>query len=708
MSWKNRNRGQQPGGSWTGGFLKGLVSGSMLTALAMVGVLYLLPPAPLPEDDGDAAAEDGGAGVSAGVDSGGTETAALREERGRSGPTTEGNFAEETVLPDAPAAAPSRAPSVSVPGGGGAPVVAPSQPGGDTDTIAGLDSSALGTEDGDAGLSGLVPRAPSGGDGLSAPSAPSSVSGLAPGGLSSGPASPSAGGLVIAPPITAAPTGAQGGEATELPASGGGPTSLLLDGGAATPAPAAPPATGVPVPDTPGVDVTLDPGSMTAEEARQALAALEAEHSADLPDEAAPEGVAAGEPGAASAETDLVASLPTDPQDIAEMSPEEARRALEALEAIGTGDDASALEPSAATDNVQADPVASSPSADAVAGVDDGSSEPAAIDTAALEQTVPENAPAAAPAEPPEEAPGVPLGAVIEPGVEVEDVATGIVPLPAIKPDPDSERQAALETDTASDAGSDDAPGTSAPLDPSGLTSDSEDAAAAPSSGDARLALAGPALEVNAREFTLASGAQAISLVLLSPLEGAEVPLDALESLGFPVTVGLPTAARDVRAAAERLRAAGHELIAELPADAAPEEAQAALAAMPLGVAAALMDGANSGGRPQGALLTALSENGFAFFDSRSIGGGAALRAARSAGIPAISPDRGATSSTTEGQLLQTLNIAALVAKRQGTAVVVAPATPAALRAALTFALEGAGGVTMAPLSAIIRRRGTG
>ncbi|MEM8760473.1 MAG: hypothetical protein AAGE83_09165, partial [Pseudomonadota bacterium] len=553
MSWKNRNRGQQPGGSWTGGFLKGLVSGSMLTALAMVGVLYLLPPAPLPEDDGDAAAEDGGAGVSAGVDSGGTETAALREERGRSGPTTEGNFAEETVLPDAPAAAPSRAPSVSVPGGGGAPVVAPSQPGGDTDTIAGLDSSALGTEDGDAGLSGLVPRAPSGGDGLSAPSAPSSVSGLAPGGLSSGPASPSAGGLVIAPPITAAPTGAQGGEATELPASGGGPTSLLLDGGAA------PPATGVPVPDTPGVDVTLDPGSMTAEEARQALAALEAEHSADLTDEAAPEGVAAGELKAASAETDLVASLPTDPQDIAEMSPEEARRALEALEAIGTGDDASAFQPPAGTDDVQADPVASAPSANAVAGGDHGSSEPAEIDTAALEPTVPEDAPAAAPAEPAEEEPGVPLGAVIEPGVEVEDVATGIVPLPAIKPDPNAERQAALETDTASDAGSDDAPGASAPVDPSGLTGDSEDAAAAPSSGDARLALAGPALEVNARDFTLASGAQAISLVLLSPLEGAEVPLDALESLGFPVTVGLPTAARDVRAAAERLRAAGHE-----------------------------------------------------------------------------------------------------------------------------------------------------
>ncbi|MEM9766103.1 MAG: divergent polysaccharide deacetylase family protein, partial [Pseudomonadota bacterium] len=391
------------------------------------------------------------------------------------------------------------------------------------------------------------------------------------------------------------------------------------------------------------------------------------------------------------------------------MSPEEARRALEALgvgaaEPVtldGSGGDASA--------SVEALAEASAPAAPEVAATAEpeqpaaGETAVAALDPAPVEEApvapVPAApAPAAAPEPEPEPAETVPLGGVIEPGVEVEDAATGIVPVPAAKPDPEAERQAALDpaaSETASDAvGAAPVPETPAPASAAG---DGE-----------RLALAGPALEVNARDFSLANGAQAISLVLLSPLDGTQLPVDALEGLGFPVTIGLSTASRDARSVGERLRAAGHELIAELPANSEAAAIEEALASMPLGVAAAFMEGAGSGGRPRDDTLAVLAENGFAYFDSRSIGGGAALRAARAAGVPAISPDRGATSSVTEGQLLQTLNISALVAKRQGTAVVVAPATTATLRAVLTFALEGAGGVTMAPLSAVVRRRGAG
>ncbi|MEL6766304.1 MAG: divergent polysaccharide deacetylase family protein [Pseudomonadota bacterium] len=704
MSWKTRNRSQQAGGSWSGGFLKGLLSGSLLTALAVLGVIYILPPVEtVPEATEEETAEAGGAALPEGLDTEGPETAALREERGRSGPTTEGNFAEE-ALPGAPVTAPSRAPSVAVPGGGNAPAVAPSRPGGGTDTsLAGLDSSAMASGDSGAGLAGVVPQAPSASGVLSAPSVP--------GGLGSAPAGPSPGTLALAPPTIGTPAGVGGSTA---PAGVGQQRSLLLDEAQARPDPSAlagrvETGTGIG-----GLDsIATDTVTMTEEEARAALAALEAARAAETeaPEAGAGSALAGGDPGALTDE-EVLASLPADPQDIGEMSQEEALRALEALGVApaepvaldgGAAGSAGGAGGAGGGNAPAVPPTQPVPSVPAVAP--GGGTAVAALDPGAVEETpavpvppVPAAAPEPEPEPEPEET--VPLGGVIEPGVEVEDAATGIVPLPTPKPDPNAERQAALAPEAA--ASVTDASPASAP-EPAAA----ETAAAAAGDGT-RLALAGPALEVNARDFSLANGAQAISLVLLSPLDDATLPVDALEGLGFPVTVGLPVASRDARAVGERLRAAGHELIAELPANSEAAAVEDALAGMPLGVAAAFMEGAGSGGRPREDMLAVLAENGFAYFDSRSIGGGAALRAARSAGVPAISPDRGATSSVTEGQLLQTLNIAALVAKRQGTAVVVAPATTATLRAVLTFALEGAGGVTMAPLSAVVRRRGAG
>ncbi|MEO1533681.1 MAG: divergent polysaccharide deacetylase family protein, partial [Pseudomonadota bacterium] len=443
-----------------------------------------------------------------------------------------------------------------------------------------------------------------------------------------------------------------------------------------------------------GIDsIPTDTVTMTEAEAREALAALEAARAAES---AAEESA----PAAALSDAETLANLPTDPEDIGEMSPEEALRALEAL-GVGSAEPVTLDGAGTGSAAEQATPEPSAPaeSETAVAALD-----PAAVDEAPVAPVPPAAAALPDPEPEPEAEPAetVPLGGVIEPGVEVENAATGIVPVPAAKPDPEAERQAALApaaSTTVSDAGE----GAAAPEAPAPAA----DGGVGDGGGE-RLALAGPALEVNARDFSLASGAQAISLVLLSPLDGTQVPVDALEGLGFPITIGLPATSRDARSVGERLRAAGHELIAELPANSEAGAIEDALASMPLGVAAAFMDGAGSGGRPRDDMLAVLAQNGFAYFDSRSIGGGAALRAARAAGVPAVSPDRGATSSVTEGQLLQTLNIAALVAKRQGTAVVVAPATTATLRAVLTFALEGAGGVTMAPLSAVVRRRGAG
>ncbi|MEM6679925.1 MAG: hypothetical protein AAF675_18840, partial [Pseudomonadota bacterium] len=212
-NWQNR-RGRQGGtgeGGWVGGLLRGVISGSAIAGLLIIGSAALLPAdrwpseAPTPAETTRAATDP--ASLASGADAPEVETAAVREERGRSGPTTSGTFAGEGQLDATSVDAPTRAPTVSAPGGGTAPVPGLPAPAAGAGSAGGFDTAALGDGDASPGLSGL------GGGALSSPAGASrpAASASPPGGLA--PSSLSPGGL--------APSGlAPGGVASSAPPSG--------------------------------------------------------------------------------------------------------------------------------------------------------------------------------------------------------------------------------------------------------------------------------------------------------------------------------------------------------------------------------------------------------------------------------------------------------------------------------------------------------
>ncbi|MEL6775036.1 MAG: hypothetical protein AAFP23_09745, partial [Pseudomonadota bacterium] len=162
--WKTRRRRrEEEGGSYVVGLLKGAIAGGAFLGVSAVALLSLLPPA----EDPTLSAEDAAAA---------TQDASAREERGRSGPTSTGNFAAGDAAIDSPVVAPNRAPSVASPGGVPAVAVAP--------------SAAPSTSPGISGI-GSVPTT------TGAPGAPRRIGGA---GLAPAPVAPSPFGVPTAPP----------------------------------------------------------------------------------------------------------------------------------------------------------------------------------------------------------------------------------------------------------------------------------------------------------------------------------------------------------------------------------------------------------------------------------------------------------------------------------------------------------------------------
>ncbi|MEO0821096.1 MAG: divergent polysaccharide deacetylase family protein [Pseudomonadota bacterium] len=624
-NWKSRRRGRRgENRGWIGNFLRGLLAGGLLIVGAVVALVVTAPP---PGNGPDGV-------VPRVID----ET--VREERGRSGPWSQGNFAGETEAPAGEVTAPQSAPRVATPGAGNVPVVAP-QPGagGDSETdLAGLVAPE--------GTGSLAPARPGAGDvgGLAAPQGFAPPAGLAP------------------------PAGAALGTGPVAGGSAGGPVDSTVSGtvdstggfGAALPQGGAAPAPGAALQDTPGDGASLRDG--------------------------------------------VANPLPFAPEiDASRMTPEEARAALAALEA----EEAALLEnaPIVGQEAREAGP-------DTVAGTVAGS-EPAPVDPPAAGD-------GAAPKADGWRAAEEQLSALAADPVEVSEGAAvpeaeGAPPVEsAVEPPP-----------TPQAAATPDAPPETEPQPEARLAPEPEPE---PEPADPVLALAGPALTVNALSYETAAGKVPVALVLLDGGKADGLDPAMLSAITAPLAVGVISGTEGATDLAGAARAAGHEVVVELPfdeldgrvparavvdpgLDTAALEARltAALARVQEGVAVMAVSGRGPAKATAPGLFEPLSRHGFGFVEPRTLGGRDNMRAAQRAGLSAISADRTVPATATEAQVYQMLTVAAGVAKRQGSAVIVAPASPATLRAAMQWTLEGArGGAELAPLSAVMRLRAGG
>ncbi|MEL6265659.1 MAG: divergent polysaccharide deacetylase family protein [Pseudomonadota bacterium] len=723
--WKKRAGRRASGeGSWFGGVLRGVVLGALMLGVGLVTAVMLMP-APSTETalrpTGD-----------------GTEDAADREAEGRSGPRSSGSFTETAAVPDAAAsvtrapsvAAPSRAPGVAQPGAGA--IAAP--------TGAGAESPAI--------TIGATAGAPAGGG--------------APGAAPSGAA---LGGGAALPPTSLSPPGSAFDRPSRLPSGyDPGEQSQLAPAGAPTAVPgeqmtpeearaalaaleageeAGQPAGGATA-GTLAVDpLAVDPATLTPEQARAALAALEDGGAAGAAPATGANGIPADGPatlttagtrpalaapegggGSGLGRGPVADPLTLDPETLSEA---EARAALAALEASGgvaslpvpaataespSGgslrgtDGAGATQPAdAAADPLALDPATLSaeearaalarleaaevqaPGGD-VAGGEVAGSELAGgdvADVAAQEETA--VLAAVRPVARPEPSAGTdaPVLERDDDGVLIEGRATGEVVVPAPRP----AFSPALRLESGARAAST-APAAGVPAAPGG----GDDEGAADLS--ALAALDGEAFTRNAASRAPEAGAATLAVVLVASAAPGAITPEMLATLDLPVALALPAGSDPDAAGAARR--AGLEIVAEVDGG----DPAAALASLPVAMAA--MPAA--GGSLSTELAGMLAEHGFGYLHPRALGSAGSLRRAEAAGVPATAADRSVEAGASEADVYNALQVAAGVARRQGRAVLLVPATPATLRAAMQWQLErGAGRVSLAPLSSVMRPR---
>lgn len=237
------------------------------------------------------------------------------------------------------------------------------------------------------------------------------------------------------------------------------------------------------------------------------------------------------------------------------------------------------------------------------------------------------------------------------------------------------------------------------------------------------LTLDGKALEINARPFEAPEDAPLMAVVLTDAVAGVQP--EALSLLTMPLTLAVASGAKDGRALADVARAAGHEILAELPMAAdegaeaalmAPGQSEAELAAQTVASLAAL-DVAVGVTAPDGArllqdiggmraVLGPVAKHGFAWVDPKTGAGSAARSVATAEGAAWTTSDRLVAADATEEQIYQNLESASFQARRQGSTVVFLTAGQPALKALLRWGLERGGQeVWFAPISAVIARR---
>ncbi|MEL6774235.1 MAG: divergent polysaccharide deacetylase family protein, partial [Pseudomonadota bacterium] len=226
------------------------------------------------------------------------------------------------------------------------------------------------------------------------------------------------------------------------------------------------------------------------------------------------------------------------------------------------------------------------------------------------------------------------------------------------------------------------------------------------------LDLEGDAFVQNAVSADVAAEMPIVAVILLVAEDGAAIPSDTLQ-MQVPIGLAVAPVREDVETLAETARSAGHEVLAAIaPGDRRVaslaggdiDPTLAALARLPQAIGAMALPGLGTPGQPED-LFEMLAEHGFAYVDPRPLGGGATVRAAAAQGIPSA-----AISNQAAGQdrasVYRAMQVAAGVARRQGTAILAAAATPEAFAAVAKWQSERGGGrVAIAPVSEVIRRR---
>lgn len=239
--------------------------------------------------------------------------------------------------------------------------------------------------------------------------------------------------------------------------------------------------------------------------------------------------------------------------------------------------------------------------------------------------------------------------------------------------------------------------------------------------------VAGPAIEVNARPAALPKDAGLLAVVLYGGTGSAWLTR-AMDGVSIPLTLAVRADQPEQVLLARGARERGHEILAELPlvtddGDASAEltgwesaeevEVRIAdiLVALNMAVGAVAPDGARMlyDVEAMATLLKPIAAHSFLWVEPRTSDRSAAARMAAGSslillqGNVFVGPGEGADG------VYAAMERAAGEARRQGTSVIFVPATPEGMRALVKWGFERtATDVVLAPISAIVRKRGKG
>ncbi|MEM6661279.1 MAG: divergent polysaccharide deacetylase family protein [Pseudomonadota bacterium] len=252
-----------------------------------------------------------------------------------------------------------------------------------------------------------------------------------------------------------------------------------------------------------------------------------------------------------------------------------------------------------------------------------------------------------------------------------------------------------------------------------------EDEAAAEAEAAPEIVLPGPALDVNARAFDQSATTPLMSVVLMDASNGV-VSAETLQVLTMPLTLAVSPEGTDARDLAEAARAAGHEVLVELPlavrsgdeigegltaespASALSLASAKALGRLDMAVGATAPDGAAmlNASTAMAAITKPMAEHGFAWVEPRAGVGSAVQRLATTSDLVYAQGNRVVAAGASPDQIYQVLEGAAFQARRDGASIVFVAASQNALQALVRWGLERGGQeVWFAPISAVIRKQ---